>query len=101
MSFQSFFHSILISTLFRLMQIEFEHSFECRLIHFQYYLNVCKPLVPQYGLSCAGGSAGCRAINDTLPEHELVRNKFQIASFALSVILIKLFHLLTNLSLGK
>lgn len=26
-----------------------------------YFLNVCKPLVTQYGLSCPAGSAACRA----------------------------------------
>ncbi|XP_031627910.1 cation-independent mannose-6-phosphate receptor isoform X2 [Contarinia nasturtii] len=37
-----------------------------------YYLNVCKPLVPQYGLSCNANSAACRAITNGTknPEQE-------------------------------
>ncbi|KAJ6638492.1 Cation-independent mannose-6-phosphate receptor, partial [Pseudolycoriella hygida] len=30
-----------------------------------HYINVCRPLVPQYGLSCPGGTSACRAINGT------------------------------------
>uniref|UniRef100_A0A182Y4Y1 MRH domain-containing protein n=1 Tax=Anopheles stephensi TaxID=30069 RepID=A0A182Y4Y1_ANOST len=30
----------------------------------RYFLNVCRPLVPQYGLSCRGGAAACEAIFD-------------------------------------
>lgn len=41
----------------------------------QYYLNVCKPLVTQYGLSCPGGSAACRAENtSTTPYKEQVKD---------------------------
>uniref|UniRef100_A0A7G3ADR9 Putative cation-independent mannose-6-phosphate receptor n=1 Tax=Lutzomyia longipalpis TaxID=7200 RepID=A0A7G3ADR9_LUTLO len=37
----------------------------------QYYINVCRPLVPQYGLSCPGGSAICQAtIENGKPESE-------------------------------
>lgn len=44
----------------------------------QYYLNVCRPLLPQYGLSCNANSAACRAIlNGTKnPEQEQVSNVF-------------------------
>lgn len=47
-------------------------------LHLQYYLNVCRPLVPQYGLSCNANSAACRAIlNGTKnPEQEQV-NAFE------------------------
>lgn len=40
----------------------------------QYYINVCRPLVVQYGLSCKGNSAACRGIvNGTKnPEQEQV-----------------------------
>lgn len=35
-------------------------------------MNVCRPLVPQFGLSCPGGSAACRAIrNQTTLQQEL------------------------------
>lgn len=35
-------------------------------------MNVCRPLVPQYGLSCPGGTSVCRAKNDTAtPTSEL------------------------------
>lgn len=38
----------------------------------EYYINVCRPLVPQYGLSCPGGSAACRAIRgNSTPEQEI------------------------------
>nr|XP_040226223.1 cation-independent mannose-6-phosphate receptor [Anopheles coluzzii] len=30
----------------------------------RYFLNVCRPLVPQYGLSCRGGAAACEATFD-------------------------------------
>lgn len=42
--------------------------------HLQYYLNVCRPLVSQYGLSCSAESAACRGIlNGTKnPEQEQV-----------------------------
>lgn len=51
----------------------FLFSFFC----WQYYINVCRPLVPQYGLSCAGNSAACRAINGTItPEKEQVKSLF-------------------------
>lgn len=42
--------------------------------YLQYYLNVCRPLIPQYGLSCNANSAACRAIlNGTKnPEQEQV-----------------------------
>uniref|UniRef100_A0A182IRP2 MRH domain-containing protein n=1 Tax=Anopheles atroparvus TaxID=41427 RepID=A0A182IRP2_ANOAO len=30
----------------------------------RYFLNVCRPLVPQYGLSCRGGAAACETIFD-------------------------------------
>ncbi|XP_037918869.1 cation-independent mannose-6-phosphate receptor [Hermetia illucens] len=38
----------------------------------KYYLNVCRPLVSQYGLSCPGGSAACKAIvkGSGTPEQE-------------------------------
>lgn len=37
-----------------------------------HYLNVCRPLVPQYGLSCPGGSSACRAVNTSkTPTSEL------------------------------
>ncbi|GAB0099787.1 cation-independent mannose-6-phosphate receptor [Sergentomyia squamirostris] len=37
----------------------------------KYFINVCRPLVPQYGLSCPGGSAICQAtIEDGKPESE-------------------------------
>ncbi|KAG4079051.1 hypothetical protein HA402_001706 [Bradysia odoriphaga] len=37
-----------------------------------HYLNVCRPLVPQFGLSCPGGSSACRAVNSsTTPTSEL------------------------------
>lgn len=44
------------------------------LFYLQYYLNVCRPLLPQYGLSCNANSAACRAIlNGTKnPEQEQV-----------------------------
>ncbi|XP_052872231.1 cation-independent mannose-6-phosphate receptor [Anopheles cruzii] len=32
--------------------------------HRKYFLNVCRPLVPQYGLSCRGGASACEAIFD-------------------------------------
>lgn len=33
---------------------------------------MCRPLVPQYGLSCPGGTAACRALNSsTTPTSEL------------------------------
>lgn len=46
----------------------------------QYYINV-GPLVPEYGLNCAG-SAACRAITGISehPEHELVRFLFRNSS---------------------
>lgn len=38
----------------------------------QHYINVCRPLVPQYGLSCPGGTSACRAKNSTTtPTSEL------------------------------
>ncbi|XP_058176245.1 cation-independent mannose-6-phosphate receptor [Anopheles ziemanni] len=30
----------------------------------RYFINVCRPLVPQYGLSCRGGAAACETIFD-------------------------------------
>uniref|UniRef100_A0A1Y9H1X1 MRH domain-containing protein n=1 Tax=Anopheles dirus TaxID=7168 RepID=A0A1Y9H1X1_9DIPT len=30
----------------------------------RYFLNVCRPLVPEYGLSCRGGAAACEATFD-------------------------------------
>ncbi|XP_059621562.1 cation-independent mannose-6-phosphate receptor isoform X2 [Phlebotomus argentipes] len=37
----------------------------------KYFINVCRPLVPQYGLSCPGGSAICQAtIENGKPESE-------------------------------
>lgn len=64
--------------------IHFLYIFVCVLkqsivsLHLQYYLNVCRPLVPQYGLSCNANSAACRAIlNGTKnPEQEQV-NAFE------------------------
>lgn len=43
-------------------------------IDLQYYLNVCRSLVTQYGLSCSGNTAACRAINGSItPENEQVK----------------------------
>jgi insulin-like growth factor 2 receptor len=37
----------------------------------KYYLNVCRPLVPLYGLGCPGGSAACMGVKQgSLLEHE-------------------------------
>lgn len=40
----------------------------------QYYINVCRPLVPQYHLGCNGNTAACRAVNSS---NELNEEKVQ------------------------
>lgn len=38
---------------------------------YKFFLNVCRPLVPQYGLSCPAGSAACKTVMGTsTPEQE-------------------------------
>lgn len=61
----------------------------CISLHLQYYLNVCRPLVPQYGLSCNANSAACRAIlNGTKnPEQEQVNAFESIIRCQFSVLL--------------
>lgn len=46
----------------------------------QFFLNICRPLVLTYGLSCPGGSAACMTTapnGKALPENETVSTSFQ------------------------
>lgn len=52
----------------------------------QYYLNVCRPLLPQYGLSCSAHTAACRAIQNGTknPEQEQVSDCVDFLRFSVN-----------------
>lgn len=76
--------------------VRYIHLYDIFVVDFfflQYYLNVCRPLMPQYGLSCNANSAACRAImNGTKnPEQEQVCEMYLI-----SLWIVKTFYLATS-----
>lgn len=52
----------------------------------QFFINVCRPLVPEYGMSCTGGTASCYGIkhDNTTISHELSLGYFD-ASLGLTL----------------
>lgn len=49
-------------------------------------MNICRPLVPKYGLGCPGGTAACLA---TIDEHTGKPEQEQVNFFYLLVLLLK------------